>query len=268
MNKRVHADPSVGSCNHGWRADMYRGYDSWREGADHRADGPVEHDRMEHARTGHDKAGDHCDVHRIGGLPHHDDPDSSSSASNDHPGAHRSTDVGGLTVLVGGFAAASGDLTFATGAVQSTAQDRAGVLISWGDAVFDAYGYGQDPTNTFAASDTWLQVTGADLVLRRNFETSGSDPGADQAWAHSELDYMAIDIPGWSAARPTVIELERAFALQSPAADLGPFSGSLNFAAVAAAVQAESTETLALTSIQSFTDSQFSFVHAMALASL
>lgn len=281
MNKWVHVDPSVGSSGHGWRADTYRGGDGWQDGSpDHPAAGPTipwgnargDHDRADHARKGHEQAGEYDDAQANGRSPQHHDPEVSSDPGSDPggcPGAEASTGVGGLTVLIGGFAAASGELTLATGAVQSTAQDRAGVSIAWGEAVFDAYGYGQEPTEAFAAADTWLQVTGADLLLRWDFEDSGSDSGASQAWAHSEIDYMAIDIHAWSPARPTVIDLEQAFALQPLAAGLSPFSlGALNFAAVAAAVQAEGTDALALTSAQAFTDSQFSFVHAMALASL
>ena len=281
MNKWVHADPSVGSSGHGWRADTYRGDDGWQDGRpDHPAAGPTipwcgasgDHDRADHARKGHGHADKYDAALADGRSPQHHDPEVSSEPSDDlggYPGADASTGVGGLTVLIGGFAAASGQLTVATGAVQSTAQDRAGVSIAWGEAVFEAYGYGQEPTEAFAAADTWLQVTGADLLLRWDFEESGSDSGAGQAWAHSEIDYMAIDIHAWSPARTTVIDLEQAFALQPPAADFSPFSlGALHFAAVAAAVQAEGTDALALTSTQAFTDSQFSFVHAMSLASL
>ena len=281
MNKRADADPSVGSCGHGWRANTYRGGDGWQYGSvDHPAAGPAipggdaggDHDRADHGRKGHEQAGKYYDVQANGRSPHHHDPGVSSDPTNDHggyPGADGSTGLGGLTVLIGGFAAASGELTLATGAIQSTAQDRAGVSIAWGEAVFDSYGYGQEPTEAFAAADTWLQVAGADLLLRWDFKNSGSDSDAGQASAHSEIDYMAIDIYAWSPAHPTVIELEQAFALQPLAADLGPSSyGSLNFAAVAAAVQAEGTDALALATTQAFTDSQFSFVHAMALASL
>ncbi len=273
MNKPVHADPSVGSCNDNWRADMHRGGDGWREGSGHhRPRWPVDHDRMDHAPTGHEQAGKHWDVYPKGHSLHLDVPEPSNDQGNDadgHARADATSDSGCLAVLISGFAAASGDLTLATGLVQSAAQDRAGVSIAWGEAVFDAYGYGQDPAGTFAAADTWLQVTGADLLLLADFENSSSDADAGQAWAHSQIDYMAIDIHGWSPQRATVIELERAFGVQSPAAGLDPSSdGSLNFAAVAASMQAESANTLALTSIQSFTDSQFSFVYAMALASL
>lgn len=266
MNKPVHADPSVGSCNHGWRADMHRGGDGWQEGnVGHRWVGQLDHDRMDHARTGHEQAGKHCDAEPKENSLHRD----AGELANDPGGCHGVDATSGLAVLIGGFAAASGDLTLATGTVQSTAQDRPGVSIAWGEAVFEAYGYDQDSTGAFAAADTWLHVSGADLLLRSDFESSGSDPGAGQAWAHSQIDYMAIDIHGWSPAQTTVIELGQAFAVQSPGAHLDPFSYcSLNFAAVAASVQAESTNTLALTSIQSFADSQFSFVHAMALASL
>ena len=278
MNKWVHADPSVGSSGHDWRADTYRGGEGWQDGSpDHPAAGPTipwcdvggDHERADHARKGHEQADKYDDAQAKGRSPQHHDPEVSSDPSDD-PGGYPGADVStGLMVLIGGFAAASGQLTVATGAVQSTAQDRAGVSIAWGEAVFDAYGYGQEPTEAIAAADTLLQVTGADLLLRWDFEDSGSDAGAGQAWARSEIDYMAIDVHAWSPARPTVIQIEQAFALQPLPADLSPFSsGALNFAAVAAEVQAEGTDTLALTSAQAFTDTQFSFVHAMALASL
>jgi hypothetical protein len=223
------------------------------------------------AWTGHEHAG-HYDVQANGRSARHHNRELSIDPSDDpdgYPGGDASSERGGLTVLMGGFAAASGDMTLASGAVQSTAQDRAGVSVTWGEAVFDALACDAASTETFAAADTWLQVTGADLLLRWDFEYSGSDPCADQAWAHSEIEYMAIDIHAWSPARLTVIELEQAFALQAPAADLSLFSyGSPNFAAVVAAVQVEGTDALALTSAQAFTDSQFSFVHAMALTAL
>ena len=41
----------------------------------------------------------------------------------------------------------------------------------------------------------WFHVTGADLLLRWDFESSGSDSGADKAGAHSEIDCVAIDGP-------------------------------------------------------------------------
>jgi hypothetical protein len=280
MNKRADADPSVGSCGHGWRADTSRGGDGWQDGSvDHLAAGPAipwgdaggDHGRAEHARRGHEQAGKYDDVQTNGRSPHHHDPELSSDPSNDpggYAGADSSADSACLTVLIGGFAAASGELTLATGVVQSTAQDRAGVSIAWGEAVFDAYGSGREPIEAFAAADTWLQVTGADLLLRWDFDSSGSDSGAGQAWAHPEIDYMAIDIHAWSPARPTVIELEQAFALRPPVADAAPSTcGSLNYAAVAVAMYAEGTDALALTSTHAFTTSQFSFVHAMALAS-
>ena len=43
MNKRADADPSVGSCGHGWRAGTYRGGDGWQDGSvDHPAVGPAD----------------------------------------------------------------------------------------------------------------------------------------------------------------------------------------------------------------------------------
>ena len=158
MNKWVHADPSVGSSGHGWRADTHRGGHGWQDGSpDHPAAGPTipwcdasgDHDRADHSRKGHGQADKYDDAQANGRSPQHHDPEVSSDPSDDpgaYPGCDASTGLGGLTVLIGGFAAASGQLTVATGAVQSTAQDRAGVSIAGGEAVFDAYGYGEEPT--------------------------------------------------------------------------------------------------------------------------
>jgi len=262
MNKRVDADPLVGSCEHGCRAATGP--------AIPRGDAGHGHDRVEGAQAGQEQAGKCDGIFANGWSPHHHGPELHSDAGAGlagHPGAHTASDLSSLTVLIGGYAAASGELTMASGTVQSMAQDRGGVSITWGEAVFDAVGYGMGSTESFAAADTWLQVTGADLVLCRGFENSGS--GAGQAWAYSEIDYMAIDIHSWSPPRPIVIELEHALAVQPPAADVDAFSdGSLNFAAVVAAAQAEGTDALALTSTQAFTDNQFSFVYAMALTAL
>jgi hypothetical protein len=172
------------------------------------------------------------------------------------------TDLGGLTVLIGGFAAAGGEQSLATGMVECVTQERAGVSIARGEAVFDAYGYAEQPGEAFAATGTYLQITGADLVLR--WESEGSSFSAGQAWAHSEIDYLAIDIDAWSPAQPIVIELDHVFALQPPWLDAGPTA----VAAVMAAVEVHGVDTLSLTSTYAFTDDQFSFVQAMALASL
>ncbi|HZB55296.1 MAG TPA: hypothetical protein VE527_16800 [Reyranella sp.] len=172
------------------------------------------------------------------------------------------TDLGGLTVLIGGFAAAGGEQSLATGMVECVTVDRGGVSIASGEAVFDAYGYAEQPGEAFAAAGTYLQITGADLVLQ--WESEASSFSAGQAWAHSEVDYLAIDIDAWSPAQPIVIELDHAFALQPRCLDAGPTA----VAAVMAAVEVHGVDTLSLTSTYAFTDDQFSFVQAMALASL
>jgi hypothetical protein len=79
MSKPVHADPSVGSCEHGCHADTYRVGDDWREGSvSHRAAGPALRwcdegsgdDRVYPAWTGHEHAG-HYDVQANGRSARH-----------------------------------------------------------------------------------------------------------------------------------------------------------------------------------------------------
>jgi hypothetical protein len=150
----------------------------------------------------------------------------------------------------------------ATGAVEVVANDGPGASISRGAAVFDAFGYGQQPDGTFAATDAYLQVFGADLVLRWDVEGAGS--GAGQAWSHSEVDYLAIDINAWSPPEPIVIDVDQAVKLQPEWLAAGPAA----FAATVAGVEVHGGDVLSLTSTYAATDSQLSFVYAMALASL
>ena len=179
-----------------------------------------------------------------------------------HHEDHHDTDPGELTVVIGGFAAAAGEQSLATGLVESVAQERGGVSMASGEAIFDAFGYAGQPGEAFAAADTFLQIAGADLVLRWDSEGSGISDG--QAWAHSQIDYLAIDVAAWSPAQPIVVELDHAFASPPLHLDGGP----AGFAAVLAAVEVHGADTLSLASTYAFTDHQFSFVQAMALASL
>ena len=241
MNKRAHGDSSAGACGLGRHA-AGRGAGDWQdepEGLHARGPAVPWGDEPAHQRDVGGRDGHHA--------PRHGDDD---------------IDLGGLTVLIGGFAAAAGEQSLATGMVECEMLDRGGVSIASGEAVFDAYGYARQPGEAFAAADAYLQITGADLVLRWESEDSGFCDG--QAWAHSQIDYFAIDIDGWSPAQPLVIELDHAFALQPRCLDAGPTA----VAAVMAAVEVHGVNTLSLTSTYAFTDDQFSFVQAMALASL
>jgi hypothetical protein len=241
MNKRAHGDTSAGACGHGRHA-AGRNAGDWQ-------DEPWDvHSRTPAARWP-DEPAHHRHVGEGNGhhAPRHGDDD---------------IDLGGLAVLIGGFAVAAGEQSLATGMVECEMLDRGGVSIARGEAVFDAYGYSQQPGEAFAAASTYLQITGADLVLR--WESEGSSFSDGQAWAHSQVDYFAIDIDAWSPAQPLVIELDHAFAAQPPCLDAGP----TNVAAVMAAVEVHGVNTLSLTSTYAFADDQFSFVQAMALASL
>jgi hypothetical protein len=255
MNKWAHADSSVGACGGGWRAPTQRGGGDWHDDSSDRST-PEPAVPWRHESGRHEPADRHDDRDT-----HHHGPAVTDA------GTDAGTDLGGLAVLIGGFAAAAGETSLATGMVQSAAQDRGDVSIAWGEAVFDANGHAGQPGEAFAAADTWLQVTGADLLLRWDIEAS--DRNADQAWAHSEIDYMAIDIHAWSPTQPIVIDVEHTFTPQSLHPDAGLLShGPDSYAAVASAVEARGVDALALTSTYAFTESQFSFVHAMALASL
>jgi hypothetical protein len=235
MTKRPQADSSVGACLQGRYGWTGRGSDGQAESGDCHARTPAPAWRHEPAAR-------------------HDDRQS-DSAGSDTLG-----DSGGLAVLVGGFAAAAGEVALATGVVETVLQDRPGLSIAWGGVSFEAHGYAQQPSDAFAVADTWLQILGADLVMCWSTEESGC--GADNAWAYSGIDYLAIDVETWSPARPLVIELYQETAL--PTSGVDALSGS--YAAVVAAVEAHRADTLALTSTYAFTESQLSFVHAMALA--
>ena len=168
----------------------------------------------------------------------------------------------GMTILIGGFAAAGGEVSMATGVAEVVANDGPGVSISRGAAVFDAHGYGQQPDGAFAATDTYLQVSGADLVLRWDFEGSGSAAG--QAWSHSEIDFLAIDVTAWSPPEPIVIDVDQPVKLQPD----WHVAETAAFAATVAGVDVHGGDVLSLTSTYAAADSQLSFVYAMALASL
>ncbi len=245
MNKATHAGTSAGAGGCGRGAPAGDG-EAWQEG-------PRDHHAHEPGALWRDGLPGEPGGYRVDG----NDPGSQAL----HPGA-AAVDADGMTVAIGGFAVSAGEVSMATGVVDVVAQEGAGVSISRGTATFDAYGYGQQPGEIFAATDAYLQVFGADLVVRWACESAGL--AADEAWSHSEIDYLAIDVFAWSPSEPIVIDLDQPTTLQQASLAAGPFS----FAATGAAVEAHGEDVLSLTSTYAFTNSQLSFVYAMALASL
>ena len=107
--------------------------------------------------------------------------------------------------MIGGSAIAVGDASAVTGFVENVAIDKGAISIAMGEAIFQASAQSASPNGAAAAADTFLDVSGADFIIER--EVGGSKHGAHDASAFSELDYLAIDIHGWSPPHgPIVIE--------------------------------------------------------------
>ena len=109
----------------------------------------------------------------------------------------------GLVALLGGSAVAAGQDTLTTGLVQNFAEDRITYSIATGDAIFKASAHSPEPGGAVAAADTFLVVSHADFIIEN--ERSYGGHGPNDAWAISELDYVAIDIKGWSPPGGTVV---------------------------------------------------------------
>ena len=96
MNKRAHGNSSAGACGHGRHA-AGRGAGDWQDKSEDL-----------HARGPAVPWGDEPTHHRdVGGRDGHHAPGH----------GHDDIDLGGLTVLIGGFAAAASEQSLATGMV-------------------------------------------------------------------------------------------------------------------------------------------------------
>jgi len=116
----------------------------------------------------------------------------------------------GLIAIVGGSAIAMGDSTTATGLVENFAQEKGNVSIAMGEALFQAVAHAGALGDAHALATTFLDVSGADIVIER--ETGHTKHAAHDAWAMAELDYLAIDIHGWSPPQgPIVIDMHQAY---------------------------------------------------------
>jgi hypothetical protein len=108
-------------------------------------------------------------------------------------------------------------------------------------------------------------VSGADFIFEH--EIGQSKHGRYDAWASSELDYLSIDIHGWSPPQgPIVIDVHQPFDHHQPS---GPEPSYGNFAQVLALAEAHGADTLSATFTNALTiENHFSFVNAVGIVAL
>ena len=168
----------------------------------------------------------------------------------------------GLVALLGGSAVAAGQDTLTTGLVQNFAEDRITYSIARGDATFEASAHSTEPGGAVAAADAFLVVSHADFIIEN--ERSYGGHGPNDAWAISELDYVAIDIKGWSPPGGTVV-LDLSQWLQP----YGHESPHGNYADVMAMAEAHGAGSLSATLTNALTfENHFSFVNAMGMVAV
>ena len=168
----------------------------------------------------------------------------------------------GLVALLGGSAVAAGQDTLTTGLVQNFAEDRITYSIATGDAIFKASAHSPEPGGAVAAADAFLVVSHADFIIEN--ERSYGGHGPNDAWVISELDYVAIDIKGWSPPGGTVV-IDFSQWLESRGHDL-PHG---NYADVMAMAEAHGAGSLSATLTNALTfENHFSFVNAMGMVAV
>ena len=170
-----------------------------------------------------------------------------------------------VITVVGGGAVAAGQDTLTTGLVQNLAEDKGGYSIVVGDATFEASAQAPEAGGAVAATNTFLAVSGADFIIE--YESSHGGRGPNDAWASSELDYVAIDINGWSPeGGPLVYELHQPGHQVRPDGHQ-PTDG--NYAGVVATAEAHGADSLSATQTNALTvENQFSFVNAIAVVAV
>jgi hypothetical protein len=170
-----------------------------------------------------------------------------------------------VIAVVGGGAVAAGQDTVTTGLVQNSAEDKGGYSIIVGDATFEASAQAPEAGGADAAANTVLTVSGADYIIKDQSSHGGSGP--NDAWASSELDFVAVNINGWSPeGGPVVIELHQPGHQVRPDGHQPPHG---NYAAVIATAEAHGADSLTATQTNALTvENQFSFVNAIAVVAV
>ncbi len=178
-------------------------------------------------------------------------------------------DTSALLAVIGGDAYAAGLSTDTSGTVVNNVKDLGNVTVASGYAIFEATA--TSPGDDAAAgADTFVSVTGADIVLTFDFDI-GFKIG-NTVVAASETSYLAIDIENWSSPNgPLVLDFQ---AHAAPGhhgqggAHLPELFQSLgNLAHVTAVADAQGPNTLTSTLTQALTiENHFSYVSGMAIA--
>jgi hypothetical protein len=183
---------------------------------------------------------------------------------------HKDTEASGVPhesviAAVGGAAVAAGEDTVTIGLVQNVGTDHGGYSIIEGDATFEASAQAPEAGGADAAADTVLAVAGADYIIKDQSSHGGSGP--NDAWASSELDFVAVNINGWSPeGGPVVYELDQPGHQVRPDGHQPPDG---NYAAVIATAEAHGADTLTATQTNALTvENQFSFVNGIAVVAV
>ena len=186
-----------------------------------------------------------------------------------HPGGayHQNAEASGVPhesviAAVGGDAVAAGQDTVTIGLVQNDGKDHGGYSIIVGDATFEASAQAPEAGGADAAANTFMTVSGADYIIKGESSHGGSGP--NDAWASSELDFVAVNINGWSPeGGPLVYELHQPGHQVQPDGHQ-PTDG--NYAAGIATAEAHGADSLAATQTNALTvENQFSFVNGIAV---
>jgi hypothetical protein len=199
----------------------------------------------------------------LGQLDYHDGQVFGTSSTP--PVASATTGPTALVTAIGGDAYATGARTDADGVVSNTIKDLGNVTIASGYAVFEATGTSPTPGGASADADTFLAVTGADIVVEFTFDRTVTL--GNTVVAVSATRYLAIDIENWAPSNgPLVIEAHSANQIGRYSAhlpDYAPPSGHV--ATVAAFGDAQGADTLASTLALAVTENQFSLVSGLSI---
>jgi hypothetical protein len=170
-----------------------------------------------------------------------------------------------VIAVVGGAAVAAGQDTLTTGLVQNLAEDKGGYSIVVGDATFEASAQAPEAGGVNAAANTFMTVSGADYIIKD--ESSDGGWQANDAWASSELSYIAVNINGWSPeGGPLVYELHQPGHQGRPDGHQPPHG---NYADVIAMAEAHGASSLSATLTNALTvENQFSLVNAIAVVAV
>ena len=139
-----------------------------------------------------------------------------------------------LVTAIGGDAYATGTNTDANGVVNNTIKDMGNVTVAKGYAIFEATGTSSTQDGAVADADSYLAVTGADIVVARHVELENS------GFAWSGTGYIAIDVEHWAPRNgPLVIDHHSTKQVESLPSDAPP---SGNLATVVASADAYSAD--------------------------